>query len=172
MPAPLDYASPQSRQQPTLPTWAGTALCLVLTVVTVQTFVRIEVLNLEAGNPLPHPPSYSGKWRASPVVDETSFRYFNARFDPSLMSRPLSPAERDSIRRNVARNRLRGVVGSWGLLQYLLAPATVLLSATLMLQRRPPVSVGTRVVAAVCVSLNLLAGVSMIHRGYMSSLGI
>lgn len=172
MPAPLDYATPRSEPRSDRVTRYAAVICIAFTVVTLQTTARVEYLNVRAGNPLPFPASMTGKWRRTPIVDETSFRYYGNRLDPTLMSRPLSPAEREEIRRHVALNRLRDVVGSWGLLQYLLVPAALLVCAAAVLQRRPALPTHARVVAAVCGALNLLAGASMLHRGYFSSLGI
>jgi hypothetical protein len=171
MPTPLDYASPLPRDGAERPSGAAdVALCLVLAVIALQTLVRIEVLNFRSGSPLPHAATYAGKWRTSPIVDETSFRYFNSQFDPALMSRPLSPAERDSIRENVARNRLRGVVETWGLAQYLIVPLGLVVSLRIVMQRRRALAV--RILGGACFTVQLLAGTSALHRGYFSSLGI
>jgi hypothetical protein len=170
MPTPLDYATPQPRKASDRPSRAELVVCIVLTLVTLQTFARVEILNARGGYPLPFPSWSTGKWRESRAVDETAFRYFNAQSDPTLMSRPLSPAERESIRQNVFRNRLRGVVGTWGLAQYALVPFGLVISVVVLGQRRR--SSGGRALAGVCFVANLLAGASVLHRGYFSSLGM
>jgi hypothetical protein len=168
MSTPLDYARPQAR--PARRYWAHVEVlaCVGLCLVVFQTCVRIEEMNWSAGGYLPRPASDTGKWRESRVTDEMAFRFFNVGADPTLMSRPLSPAERRTIAQNVAANRLRAVVATWGLAQYVLVPPAVVLALRLLLHGR---RLRVRAVAAVCLIASLAAGASALYRGYVTSLG-
>jgi hypothetical protein len=170
MSTPLDYASPQARPARRR-YWAHVEVlaCVGLCLIVFQTCVRIEEMNWSAGGYLPRPASDGGKWRESRVTDETAFRFFNVGADPTLMSRPLSPAERRTIGQNVAANRLRAVVATWGLAQYVLVPPAVVLALRLLMLHGRGLRV--RAVAAVCLVASLAAGASALYRGYLTALG-
>jgi hypothetical protein len=148
-------------------------LASLCTLVAACTAIRIEILNIQAGHVLPrHVP---GKWRAiGGFVAVQAWRSSEAsdRNDPSLTTRPLTPAEQRQlnayVRRQDADADLRDVVGSWGLLQYPLVLVGLFLAQLLTwagkstLERR----------AGAVFSLVLVAcGVLMFCRSYFGSLG-
>ena len=146
---------------------------VVIAVVACSTCLRIEILNARAGGVLPN--REPGEWRAvSGGMAARSWRTSEAlgRSDPSLATRPLTPAEdrelQSAVRKAQASSDLRDVVGRWGLLQYLLVPGGLLVSLALVWKGR------TRVdwrVAACCSIVLLTCGGSMLGRAYFTSLG-
>src|SRR5687767_5316253 len=108
-PPALEYGSPdtpEARRRPPLPVMLA---CAALTLVALITCARVEWLNARAGGYLPRTSTDRGAWLTAPETEET-FRLANRASDPALASRPLSPAERDAVRRYAARNRLRDLV--------------------------------------------------------------
>lgn len=84
---------------------------------------------------------------------------------------PLSTEEREELEAHKAyseaRNDLCAWVGTFGLLQYLLAPTALILAmaqATLRVGWR-------RILAIICACTTVLSIVLMFYRGYLSSLG-
>jgi len=114
----------------------------LLTAFVVQTAVRIEVLNFQAGSYLPRKDRNpdgtlaDGKWRVS--------------------------------LENGPRDRLRALVETFGLLQYLLAPLLLIFAIFVLLKsRRSWVKIGATlslVVSTIAMSLTL-------YREYYQSLG-
>jgi hypothetical protein len=114
----------------------------LLTTFIVQTAVRIEVLNFQAGSYLPRKDRNTdgtladGKWRLS--------------------------------LENGPRDRLRALVETFGLLQYLLAPLLLIFAISVLLKsRRSWVKIGATlslVVSTIAMSLTL-------YREYYQSLG-
>jgi len=114
----------------------------LLTAFVVQTAVRIEVLNFQAGSYLPRKDRNPdgtlayGKWRVS--------------------------------LENGPRDRLRALVETFGLLQYLLAPLLLIFAIFVLLKsRRSWVKIGATlslVVSTIAMSLTL-------YREYYQSLG-
>jgi hypothetical protein len=147
-------------------------LVIVLTGVAlaVVTCVRIEVLNAHANFYLPR--TDRGTWRTPYLTTEPRWRQrMTANTgDPAWLSRPLSPAERAAMNRDlqpgIANDHLYAVVASWGLLQY---PLVAFLTATLgiMLFGHP---IHRRTVAVALV-LVLICGSLMLYRCYFTSLG-
>lgn len=74
-----------------------------------------------------------------------------------------------SIRRARASNTLLGVVSTWGLAQYLLAPATLIMAVPALLD--PRIQRRMRLLAATCACVATAAGVLMFYRAYYPSLG-
>ena len=115
---------------------------IVLAAVVIQTAVRIEVLNVQAGNYLPRKDRNpdgtftDGKWRAS------------------LESIP--------------RDQLRSLVQTWGLMQYLLAPLLLILSVlgSVTSRRLWPRAVGALSAFVAVIAISLL-----LYREYYQSLG-
>ena len=114
----------------------------LLTAFVVQTAVRVEVLNYQAGNYLPRADRNAdgtfadGKWRLSTE--------------------------------NTPRDQLRGLVGTWGLLQYVLAPLLLMIAVIIFLKSRRSwltmaATLGV-VVASLAISLAF-------YREYFPSLG-
>jgi hypothetical protein len=141
--------------------------------VATFTCLRIEVLNAEAGNVLPR--TSAGKWRVSFVQSEARWRELQSirRGDETWADRTLNAAERDAmhaeVRENVAKGRLRDVVGTWGVAQYAVVAGLLTSSAALLYRRR------SRVHAAVASAGLLVAcacGMMALLRGYYTSLGI
>jgi hypothetical protein len=114
----------------------------LLTVFVVQTAVRVEVLNIQAGDYLPRKDRNpdgtlaDGKWRVS--------------------------------LENTPRDRLRGLVETFGLLQYVLAPLLLGVAIVVLLKSsRSWVKVG----ATLSLVLSVIAMSLMFYREYYQSLG-
>jgi hypothetical protein len=165
-PTPLDYQRPEPfhRRPPSL---AELLVCAVLAAVALSTCVRVEWLNARAGHYLPRLPQDTGPWRQMPET-QASFRLVQRTFDPTLAWRPLSPEEHRAVRQFAARNRLRDLVASWGLVQYAIVPLVLAWSASVFLRPRTPITI---IVAALCGIAALACAASMFHRGYLTSLG-
>lgn len=123
------------------------AACLAAAVL-IATAVRIELLNIEAGHVLPRPAETRDtgelvKWR--------------------LHASPTTSAE-------VAENQLREVVRTWGLAQYPVALAIVLLALYILYgsawRHKIPIAVFA---VAVMLIAHCAIGLAA-HRGYWSSL--
>jgi hypothetical protein len=109
------------------------AAMFLLTAVVVQTAVRVEVLNYQAGSYLPRTDrdadgSFAdGQWRLSTE--------------------------------NTPRDQLRGLVSTWGLLQYVLAPLLLIIAVVVFLKsRRSWLTIAATlsvVVAGIAISLAL-----------------
>lgn len=158
----------------------GRVLLLVVTTAIVGiTAVRIEILNRQAGAILPAreftSDSGHARWRQSLATNEARWRELHGPRDPDGQpaSRALTPTEQaeiaTSIRRAQASNTLLGVVSTWGLAQYLLVPATIILAVTVLLD--PRIQRRMRLLAAACACIAIAAGVLMFYRAYYPSLG-
>jgi hypothetical protein len=115
------------------------------------------------------------KWRHSLLTSEARWRLHCGPREPDGQpaSRPLTADEQAQMIRDIrqarAANSLLDVVSTWGLLQYLLAPASLCLGLSLLLgarANRPARLLGG---AGICISL--AAGALMLHRQYFSILG-
>jgi len=114
----------------------------LLTAFVVQTAVRVEVLNFQAGNYLPRTDRNldgslaDGKWRVS--------------------------------LENSPRDQLRGLVATFGLLQYLLAPLLLIFAIMMLLKSsRSWVKIG----ATLSLVVSTIAMSLMFYREYYESLG-
>lgn len=120
----------------TIPRYIAMAITFLLAIQVLQTAVRIELLNAQAGYYLPRGHDGDGKWRVS-----------------------LWPSP---------RNELRGLVGSAGLLQYVLAPILMIASLQLLL-RAPRLPFCIPAIFGICIGA---AGLMLaIYREYYPSLG-
>jgi len=154
-------------------------LLAVISAIVAVTAARIEVLHWQAGRILPaqefHPDGRLVKWRQSLLSNEHRWRELHGPRDPNgqPVTRPLTAAEQaemtTSIRRARANNRLRDVVSTWGLAQYLLVPAALILAVPLLLDA--PIQGRMRLLAAACACVAIVAGVLMFYRRYYLSLG-
>ena len=117
-------------------------LMIVLAAVVIQTAVRIEVLNIQAGNYLPRKDRNpdgtftDGKWRAS--------------------------------LENTLKDQLRSFVQTWGLRQYLLAPLLLILSVLVSVTSR---RLWPKVAGALSVLVAVIAISLLLYREYYQSLG-
>jgi len=166
-------------------------VCAVLAVTVAQTLLRIELLNACAGHYLPRrdlppPGGDNPKWRhditwrsAYRMLVERDFRAKNSLiYGQALTPDQEAEIERlvdeamsrdaEKIARGETRNRLLDVVGSWGLLQYAIAPLCLIWSLRLSLSKRRK---GFRIAAAAFGVLSLTAICLMVYRGYFTSLG-
>ena len=161
------------------PNWV--TVTMILALIATITLIRIELLNQKAGYYLPRGEYRNGArgegfttWRLSPITSEAVWWevYGPADENGKSLSRNLTVAEKeemnDFIKKTQAKNYLRGVVGFWGLLQYPIVFAGMVLSI-LVIYRKP----GTFETFCVLLSIGLfmLAGLSMFYRGYFTSLG-
>ena len=142
-----------------------------LAIAVSLTTVRIEWLNHEAGTYLPRGGFEAGsRWRVagSHGQHERSWRHDLHWRDPGSQSRELTTSEREEldryVRRNLARDDLRGLIESWGLAQYVLVPLLAAIAIGLATQARPGLG-------AACGSIAVAAASSMYYRAYYSSLG-
>jgi hypothetical protein len=115
---------------------------VLLAAFVIQTAVRIEALNIQAGNYLPRKDRNpdgtlaDGKWRAG--------------------------------LENTPRDQLRGLVKTVGQWQYLLAPLLLILAVALFLTSR---ELWTKFAGAVCGFVAVVAVTLMLFREYYQSLG-
>jgi len=115
---------------------------ILLTTIVLYTAVRIEVLNIQAGNYLPRKDRNpdgtlaDGKWRVSPE--------------------------------NTPRDRLRDVVQTAGLRQYFLAPLLLILSIVMSLKS---IRSWARAAGMLSGSVAAIAITLMLYREYYQSLG-
>ena len=116
-------------------------LLMILTAFVLHSAVRIEILNIQAGNYLPRRdrnPDGSlsdGKWRLS--------------------------------QENTARDRLRAAVQTFGLIQYVFAPLLLIFSLAVFFKAGG----WSRVAAAFSVFSAVVAISLMLYRDYYGSLG-
>jgi len=114
----------------------------LLTAFVVQTAVRIEVLNFQAGSYLPRKDRNpdgtlaDGKWRVS--------------------------------LENGPRDRLRALVETFGLLQYLLAPLLLIFAIFVLLKSRGS---WVKIVATLSLVVSTIAMSLTLYREYYQSLG-
>jgi hypothetical protein len=114
----------------------------LLTALVVQTAVRVEVLNFQAGNYLPRSDRNpdgtlaDGKWRVSPE--------------------------------NSPRDQLRGLVATFGLMQYLLSPLLLIFAIVLLFKSR---RFWDKAGAIFSMVLSTIAMSLMFYREYYQSLG-
>ncbi len=142
---------------------------------------EIEHLNIQAGGLLPNqeyrnndPEQGVVEWRDSPCTNERSWRMICSPFHYGIPEdRPLTPAEElqmhQDIKKAQANNNLKGVVSSFGLLQYLLVPLLLVLSIKMIL--RKPYSVKRYVIGIFPLLIGIGAGILMFSRAYCTSLG-
>jgi hypothetical protein len=151
--------------------------CVGLTLVVSIVCVTIELLNIQAGGLLPK--DEPGKWRSAPTHPEMLTEWYsqdmraklNLAEDASLppdAQREVEARVQRQIPVNRANNALRAVVGSWGLLQYLICPLAVVMSLLLVLKRK---GIPHLVVGGFCMLVSLTAGAFMLYRQYFTSLG-
>lgn len=174
MPATLDDSMPKQR-----PRRAHPALMLFMSALVAITAVRIEILNTAAGGLLPRQ-ERSGDgdmspWRQSLCTTETRWRELcgprNEGGQP--VGRTLTANEQVTmireIRLNNASNKLRNVVSSWGLLQYVLVPVLLIWSARMIVIRPDPGR--RRFIGALGACVATLAGALVLYRQYLQNLG-
>jgi hypothetical protein len=124
-------------------TFIPLVLLFILTAVVFQTAVRIEVLNFQAGSYLP-------------------------RKDRNPDGTLADGKWRVSSLENGPRDQLRGLVETFGLLQYLLAPLLLIFAIFVFLKSsRSWLKVG----ATLSLVLSIIAISLMLYRQYYQSLG-
>ena len=153
--------------------WITTLLVLAALAITIC--ARIEVLNSRADNILPRDLTKSpGKWRGSFITSESRWRELHSKIlDPTLATRPLTPAEAAIMEHDIYvgqnTNELRGLVGSWGLLLYLLIPFLIVaLPITLLCGSRrflPSLGMAIAFIGVIACAL------AVNHGAYFASLG-
>ncbi|MGD8522597.1 MAG: hypothetical protein PVF56_15725 [Desulfobacterales bacterium] len=98
--------------------------------------------------------------------------YSSKTGNESLLNRPLTADERIQMQKDVSRarnkNALLGMVSSFGLLQYILAPFSLIWSFTIAKRNA---NTAKRILSALFVITNLISIVLMVYRGYFTSLG-
>ena len=150
------------------PFWLNAFLAIVVLSICVQ----IELLNHAADSYLPR--KDSGKWRQSFFLSEEMWRqYYNSKMgDEALLNRPLTADERNQMQKDVSyakdKNALLGMVSSFGLLQYILAPLSLIWSFTIAKRNA---NIAKRILSALFVISNFISIVLMVYRGYFTSLG-
>ena len=160
-------------------------LAIALALISLQTAIRIECLNYAAGGYLPRRPESNGimpKWRGHVC---TTPEQWLARFGPrdekgQPVDRPLTVEETGRMHAGIERakrlNRLRDVVGSWGVVQHLIVPLMMMLAVANIL-RGDPDSIVTRSspadrkLAGVLIGVGCVLAILMFYRRYWLSLG-
>ena len=155
-----------------------TILLMVVSAIIATTAVRIEILNNAAGGMLPSRERDERgalvKWRQAPWTSEAKWRELRRPQDADKQpTSPLTADEQSQMSREVhqarASDALRDVVSSWGLLQYMLVPISLVTAFSLLFTRRA--SRSTRLLSGAGLSVALVAGGLMLYRQYYTSLG-
>jgi TRAP-type uncharacterized transport system fused permease subunit len=164
-------------------------ICAILTAVVAYTAIRIEVLNTQNGNRLPKQPVDGRilKWRCA--TRRSTIKWHERQFairrveefhaenpdaelpsEEAFIGLPLTDEEQAELNAALEESErnaeLYGVVASLGHLQYILAPATLIL-ATLVFRRQRHTS--ARVAASLSISIASIAIVLMFYRGYFTA---
>ncbi len=148
--------------------WLNAGLAIIVLLICIL----IEFLNNTTDNYLPR--KDSGKWRQSIFLSEERWReiYSSQKGDESLLSRPLTKAEsiqmEKDISRGTAKNALLGAVSSFGLLQYIFAPSSFILSIIIATRNRKKLKI---IVSSFFAISSFICIVLMLYRGYFTSLG-
>ena len=152
-------------------------LALIATIICV----RIELLNRQAGSMLPRSEYRNGdpaqglvQWRLSPITSEAAWRKVFGAVDENRQPIPRSLTDterrrmREYIERTKASNRLRDVITSYGVFQYLIVFVGLLWSIVVLFRKPNRIE---KAFLALSVGLFLLSASSMFYRGYFTSLG-
>ena len=154
----------------------GIVLCLLGCAIMVQTAVRIEIRNAEVGGVLPRrvPDGANPAWRKAPWTNERMWKKLRGpkTSDGSPVDRPLTAEEAVRMRREVNAavryDALRGLVSSWGLLQY---PAVIAFLGYGGFAFVRHGAVARRAIGAVTFLVAGGCGFLMVNRAYLASLG-
>ena len=138
---------------------------------------QIEWLNYQAGGRLPNREYRNGdpeegvvKWRESLVASEKAWRTFNLREDKNRKLTTDEQAEmKSAISHGISNNRLRAFVSSFGLLQYLFIPITLILGIRLLIQRQKYRGKILLSIPPICIAI--ACWVIAFYRSYFTSLG-
>ena len=164
-------------------------ICGILTAVVCYTAVKIEVLNAQNGNWLPKEPVDGRilKWRCAarqPLIKWYERQYALRRVEEfhaenpdaelpseeSFIGLPLTDKEQAELNTALEKRERNAefydVVASLGHLQYILAPATLIL-ATMVFRSKKQSS--ARVAASLSMSIASIAIVLMFYRGYFTA---
>lgn len=164
----------------------STAMILI-TLFVVHTALRIEFLTSKEGFALPR--TELGKWRAGTpsnyrkwldrqIGNERYSRYLHEHHDENdrspneFIGPPYTASEQQFVdtemTKNGRHNAILAWVGSFGLLQYILAPLGFSLSFFAFKSNHTP---SLRCLSVFCGVCNLAAITIAIYRGYFTSLG-
>jgi hypothetical protein len=150
-------------------------LAAILTLIACLICIRIEVLNHQAGGPLPRSKKeIQGEWRPRIPTTENSWRksQFRETLDNDYLTRELSGIERlamsKAIEQNKRTNRLIYSLRSIGLLQYFVCPLAIVVAASATVRfRRKRLVMNLAAILAVDIVVYIL----MFFRAYYTSLG-
>lgn len=146
--------------------WWHCVILIVLASYVVVVSVWIERLNQAAGTVLPRQNSSDGqakKWRvAAPELFQQSLKR-ETQAGGNVVNIDVA------IRQNLAEYRLREVVGSFGLAQYVMAGVVLFLGMRAALS--PSQSLATRICGSCAVSSGAMAYVFAFVRQYWAGLG-
>jgi hypothetical protein len=173
---PGEDAARPSKRRKRISFW----LCLILTLVVVNTSAHIEYWNAKAGGFLPYEGPYKWRWRwsAREGIERRIRRRRTYELSPAewedesalraAYDRPLTREEEDEmyelIQEAIVNNELRGWVAA-GCWQYLLAPVALIWSIRLSLRLRRGYRIASVLMGALVASCIFL----MLYRGYLSS---
>lgn len=161
---------------------------VLLSGVAFHTCLGIEIANHRAGGILPRemPDVANPKWRHAHGDSEAEWRktqaYSDRRFMTGEVSREktlsqwehklLSAEERTRMNTDVAQaraeNALYGLVSTWGLLQYVIAPMGLVCSFRTMFSERIRLR---KAISALLASVTTISIILMFQRAYFGSLG-
>ena len=133
----------------------------------------IEYANACAGGILPR--QADAQWHTDPRSSETGWREWASRQldDATLRTRPLSQTELADMLLDIKRadysNWLRGIVGSVGLLQYLVCPSLMVCSSIAVFGSK---SFMDRITYTSYATIGLLTLMAAFGRQYFTSLGM
>ena len=168
----------------------STLILGILTAVVAFTAVKIEVLNLQSGSPLPRE-EFDGRittWRAGGEsffvqmkLRDIAANRFQKNYKTNrsvgdvpahtVLALPLTDSELSDLCQTfekVERNsEFRSFVQTMGIAQYLLAPITLIFSVIYLCERQPK---SERLMGLLALSVASVAILLMFYRAYFSSL--
>ena len=149
----------------------------LLTLAISSICLRIEWLNYQAGGRLPNREYRNGnpeegvvKWRQSLITSEKMWRICRMRKDKNRKLTADEQIEMEkTVSASVANNKLRGFVSSFGLLQYLFIPITLILGIRLLVQRQKYRGKIWLSIPPICIAI--ACWMIAFYRSYFTSLG-
>ena len=149
-------------------------ILLLLAIYAVATCLQIELLNHKVGNYLPRTDLVGGgnhRWVTSPVTEKVWRSWFRRDTNGVIDESPLNPDEQAGMQQFVQNgrnmNKLHGLIGSRGLLQY---PICILIFTFSILVWRYSKQIFIRVFASTAIGIGFACLALAIYRGYFESL--
>jgi hypothetical protein len=148
-------------------------LLAILTLVAATTCIQIEVFNHQMGGYLPCKERSAWRTCGPKAMRESMIRSWQMEAELDNTTFVLTEEHERHIaemqRKCVINSYFRDFVGTWGQLQYIIAPAALVASLTLVMRRRA--GKGIRLAAGVAGAVAVICVVMMFYRGYFTAMG-